>query len=299
MSSPTTHSAVTVIGLGPMGQAMAATLLQAGHPVTVWNRTPSRADGVVAAGARWATTPADAVQAADLVILSLTDYRRCGTYSAASVPHWPAARSSTSARIRRTGPARQPTGQRPAARRSWPAGSPAPMVGTEASYVYYSGDRSSFDVHRDALARIGEPRFLGDDPGRAQLMYQANLDIFLTALAGTVHATALVETAGITAEVFLPEAMEHFAAIPEMMAPEDAAGLGALIDAGKHPGEGSTALMMGATADHIHTTADSVGIDTALPRAVQALYHRAIGDGYGTDGWTRIIDGIRAPRAGG
>ena len=33
---------VTVIGLGPMGQAMARALQAGGHPVTVWNRTPSR-----------------------------------------------------------------------------------------------------------------------------------------------------------------------------------------------------------------------------------------------------------------
>ena len=50
--NPTTTqgSAVTVIGLGPMGQAMTRTLLTAGHPVTVWNRTAGRADGVVADG---------------------------------------------------------------------------------------------------------------------------------------------------------------------------------------------------------------------------------------------------------
>ncbi|GAB3473458.1 NAD(P)-binding domain-containing protein [Nocardiopsis coralliicola] len=236
----------------------------------MWNRTPSRADGVVAAGARWATTPADAVQAADLVILSLTDYQAMWD-ALGGVGTALAGRTIVNLSSDTPDRTREAADWAAARGASFVAGGimvPAPMVGTEASYVYYSGDRSSFDVHRDALARIGEPRFLGDDPGRAQLMYQANLDIFLTALAGIVHATALVETAGITAEVFLPEAMEHFAAIPEMMAPEDAAGLGALIDAGKHPGEGSTALMMGATADHIHTTADSVGIDTALPRAV-------------------------------
>ncbi|MER7083976.1 NAD(P)-binding domain-containing protein, partial [Saccharopolyspora kobensis] len=37
---------VTLIGLGPMGQAMVKVLLDAGHPVTVWNRTASRADDV-------------------------------------------------------------------------------------------------------------------------------------------------------------------------------------------------------------------------------------------------------------
>lgn len=34
---------VTVLGLGPMGRALASAFLAAGHPVTVWNRTPGRA----------------------------------------------------------------------------------------------------------------------------------------------------------------------------------------------------------------------------------------------------------------
>lgn len=41
---------VTVIGLGPMGRAMAAALLDRGYAVTVWNRTASRADDLVARG---------------------------------------------------------------------------------------------------------------------------------------------------------------------------------------------------------------------------------------------------------
>src|SRR5215204_2578923 len=48
---------VAVIGLGIMGHAMA-----------VWNRSPAKADDLVAAGARRAATPADAASGADLVI---------------------------------------------------------------------------------------------------------------------------------------------------------------------------------------------------------------------------------------
>lgn len=46
----------------------------AGHRVNVWNRTASRADRVVAAGATLASSPRDAVAAAPLVLISLTDY---------------------------------------------------------------------------------------------------------------------------------------------------------------------------------------------------------------------------------
>ncbi len=76
LSHPTRqNSPVTVIGLGPMGQAMTRTLLAVGHPVTVWNRTAGRADGVVSDGATLAATPREAVEASGLVILSLTDYQ--------------------------------------------------------------------------------------------------------------------------------------------------------------------------------------------------------------------------------
>jgi 3-hydroxyisobutyrate dehydrogenase-like beta-hydroxyacid dehydrogenase len=293
MSAPS----VTLIGLGPMGQAMARTLLAAGHAVTVWNRTPSRAEDVVSAGARLAPTPAEAVEASDLTVLSLTDYRAMwnilGDAPAALAGRTLANLSSDT-----------PDATRDAATwarshgASFLAGGvmvPAAMVGSERSYVYYSGDEDAFEVHRATLAHIGRPRFLGEDPARAQLMYQAHLDVFLTTLSGFVHATALVGSAGITAETFLPEVMHLFHAIPDMIAADGVAALGALLDAGEHPGSAASITMMGATADHIHATSEAVGIDTALPRAVQAHYHRAIGDGHGTDGWTRIIDAIRTP----
>ncbi|MBI3857571.1 MAG: NAD(P)-binding domain-containing protein, partial [Planctomycetes bacterium] len=47
---------IGVIGLGLMGRAMARRLVDAGHRVTVWNRDPSNAAELAAAGARQAAT---------------------------------------------------------------------------------------------------------------------------------------------------------------------------------------------------------------------------------------------------
>ena len=52
---------------------MAARLLDAGYPVTVWNRSPAKAASLVAQGARLATTPADAVEGADFVFTMVSD----------------------------------------------------------------------------------------------------------------------------------------------------------------------------------------------------------------------------------
>src|SRR5690606_17040903 len=61
------------IGLGIMGQPMAAHLRRAGHPLTVHTRTRSRAAQLLDAGATWAATPADAARAADVLFLCVPD----------------------------------------------------------------------------------------------------------------------------------------------------------------------------------------------------------------------------------
>jgi 3-hydroxyisobutyrate dehydrogenase-like beta-hydroxyacid dehydrogenase len=50
------------VGLGAMGQAMASNLLRAGHALTVWNRSPGKAQDLQAAGARVAASPAEAAR---------------------------------------------------------------------------------------------------------------------------------------------------------------------------------------------------------------------------------------------
>ena len=62
---------VTFIGLGIMGSRMAANLQRAGYNLTVHNRTQSKADALVEAGATWADSPAEAVRDADIVITML------------------------------------------------------------------------------------------------------------------------------------------------------------------------------------------------------------------------------------
>jgi 2-hydroxy-3-oxopropionate reductase len=61
------------IGLGIMGQGMAANILKAGFPLTVWNRTASRAESLVAAGAQLAATPRELAAQSDIIISCVSD----------------------------------------------------------------------------------------------------------------------------------------------------------------------------------------------------------------------------------
>jgi 3-hydroxyisobutyrate dehydrogenase-like beta-hydroxyacid dehydrogenase len=64
---------VAVLGMGGMGSRIALRLLDGGHAVTVWNRSPARSEPVVVAGARAASTPGEAASVAEVVITMLAD----------------------------------------------------------------------------------------------------------------------------------------------------------------------------------------------------------------------------------
>jgi 3-hydroxyisobutyrate dehydrogenase-like beta-hydroxyacid dehydrogenase len=64
---------IGLIGLGLMGRPMGMNLLKAGHPLTVWNRTASRASELVAAGATLAGSPKEVAASCDVLITMVSD----------------------------------------------------------------------------------------------------------------------------------------------------------------------------------------------------------------------------------
>lgn len=294
-ASPTpTRLPVAVIGLGPMGQAMVRALLRSDHPVAVWNRTESRAADVVAAGASLAATPDDALRSADVVVLSLTHY---GAMYDILGDHTAALAGTTIVNLSSD----TPDESRRAAEWAESHGAtlltggvmvPPPMIGTDDAYLYVSGPREAFDRFSSMLSVIGATRYVGADPGLAQLLYQAHLDVFLTTLSSLLHATALVTSAGMSAAEFVPEVLPTLTSTAEMIGGGEA--LAHSLDTGDHPGDLSTVLMMGATADHIVATSEALGVDSGLPRAVKSHYDRAIAAGYGTANWTSLYEVVKA-----
>ncbi|HEX6270707.1 MAG TPA: NAD(P)-binding domain-containing protein [Anaerolineales bacterium] len=67
-------SAVTVIGLGNMGSALAGALLENGCSITVWNRSPEKAAPLVDMGATLAPSAAAAIEASPIIMVCVTNY---------------------------------------------------------------------------------------------------------------------------------------------------------------------------------------------------------------------------------
>ena len=285
---------VTVIGLGPMGRAMAKAFLDAGHPTTVFNRTRSRADDLVRGGAALARSAPDAMAASELVVLSLTHYQAMYDLLGDVTDE---LHGTTLVNLSSDNPSEA---SRAAA---WAAGHnaeflaggimvPAPLVGKPEAYTFYSGPKSVLERHRDTLAVLSEIDYRGEDPELALLWYQAQLDLFMTTLASIQHAAALVGSAGVSAEEFLPYASNLMSQMPYFME-----GMDEAIDRREYVDEGASLTMMAAGIDHIVRASEEVGIDPGLPAAVRDLYRRALADGRGDQGGTSLIEMIKSPLA--
>jgi 3-hydroxyisobutyrate dehydrogenase len=68
---------IALLGLGLMGSGMAGRLLDAGYPLTIWNRTPDKAQAFTNRGARLAKSPREAAASAGVVISMLADVPVC------------------------------------------------------------------------------------------------------------------------------------------------------------------------------------------------------------------------------
>jgi 3-hydroxyisobutyrate dehydrogenase-like beta-hydroxyacid dehydrogenase len=64
---------IGLVGLGLMGRPMGMNLLKAGYSLTVWNRTASRAQELLAAGAALAASPREAAAASEILLTMVSD----------------------------------------------------------------------------------------------------------------------------------------------------------------------------------------------------------------------------------
>lgn len=288
-----TDPAVAVLGLGSMGRALAGAFLAAGHPTTVWNRSPGRAGELVAAGAIEVADAAEAVAAAEVAVVCLLDPAAVAAVLAAAGPAIAGAdvvnlTSSTPEAARSIATEVAALGGR------YVDGAimvPTPLVGSDDALVLYSGDAAAFARHRRTLGALGGTAdHLGDDPGLAAVLDLGMLDVFFNGMAAFLHAAALVRADGMPAGAFLPYA-ERIVAVLGGTLPQ----LAADVDRGEHPGDEDNLAMELAALDHVVEASRARGVDVALPAAVRDLAARAVGAGHGADGFSRVIDVLRPP----
>ncbi len=198
---------IAVIGLGGMGSGMAHALLRAGFPVTVYNRTESKAAPLARAGASIAPSAEAAATGASVVLLSLADETavedvlfgslsgilRAGQTVIDTSTVSPEFARAAAGRLAAIGPHRV---------EACVIGNPQ-MAAAGQLRVFAAGDKPDVDEVADVLAAIGQDlRYLGTTGRASSLKLAFNLLLGVQTL-GLAEAVEFAETAGLDRELLL------------------------------------------------------------------------------------------------
>jgi 3-hydroxyisobutyrate dehydrogenase-like beta-hydroxyacid dehydrogenase len=288
------HPALTVIGLGAMGARIAEVLLAAGHPTTVWNRTPGRADALVEQGAVRAGGVADAVAASPLVLVCVLDYAAAreilepvaGELAGRTLVHLSTG-TPRQAREMAAWAAEHGIDYVDSGMMATPT-----MIGKDGARFLYSGSQAAFDRYRSSLELLGTAEFFGEDAGLASLYDLALLSSMYAMFGGFFHGAALVGTAGVSAADFAERAASWVTAMTAGL-PYDAG----FVDSGDYrTADEQTVAFNEAALDMIVQVSaeEGIGVDVVAP--LQTLLARQVAEGHADASFARIFEGIRAGR---
>ncbi|GAA2220276.1 NAD(P)-dependent oxidoreductase [Streptomyces indiaensis] len=283
---------VTVLGLGPMGRALAGAFVDAGLRTTVWNRTAGRDRELLDRGAVGATSAAEAAAASKVTVVCLVNYEAVDAVLRQDEVE-AALKGRTVVNLTADTPARA----RDTA--AWAAAhgvryldgaimTPATTIGTPDAVFLNSGPEDLYLELAPVRAALGGTHtHLGEEIGRAAAYDIALLDIFWTAMAGYAHAMAVAGAEGVTARELAPFARGIGAILPPLF--EETA---VDADAGTYSGEGNPLTSAVSSMSHIVQVSESHGIDAGVMRAAEGMARRAVGLGHGQDGFIRVAEVI-------
>ncbi|MEU5950876.1 NAD(P)-binding domain-containing protein [Streptomyces sp. NPDC047525] len=289
----TTETPINVIGLGRMGQALAGAFLKAGHPTTVWNRTSSKADQLVAAGAQLAPTIGDALTAGSLTVICVTDYEAMyellgaggvaldGT-TLVNLTSGDSAQARDAARWAEERGARYLDGAIMAIPQ---------VIGTDQAVILQSGPQPDFEAHKSTLDALGTVTHLGADHGLASLYDVAGLAMMWSVLNAWLQGTALLRTAGVDAATYAPFAQQIAAGVAEWLP-----GYAEQIDSGSFPAEVSALETDAAAMAHLIEESEAAGVNAELPKLIKTMADRSIAAGHGGEQYPVLIEEFGRPR---
>ena len=278
---------VSVIGLGPMGFALAEALLKAGKRVTVWNRTADKADPLVEIGAQAAPTLIDAFDASPVVVLVLANHSvsREIIHTAASSlggravfnlgATAPSDALELSDFVERAG-----GNYLSGTILSYPR-----QIGQSDAAILYSGPQNTFAAHQGLLAAMaGNSAHVGLRADDAKRYGWPLYVMSFVAQAGFLEGAALARANGISAvdygELVISRGLPFLADILRDLAQRvetgDFAGNEAALEVEAHAVDGIAGLMRGHD------------ITGKCFEAMRDYVHAALGKGHGKDGLSVI-----------
>ena len=289
------RKAVTVIGLGAMGSALADAFLKSGHPTTVWNRSAGKADDLVAKGAVRAATVTEAFAASPLVVLCALDY------AAVREILDPLGDDAVSGRVLVNLTTGTPDQARETAGWATERGAEyldggiladPEQIGTPGARLYYSGSRGAFETHQATLKVLGEDAaYYGTDAGLASVYFMALIGLSYEIWIAYLHTLALVGAENVDATTFAPSATGVLTPTIGLLTEFARAA-----DDGNYPAVAGPLGTHAALMDDLIDTWQARDIDVERLKHVKTLVDRRVAEGHGADGFSSLIEEIKKQR---
>ncbi len=274
---------LTCVGLGLMGSALAHAMLAAGHRITVWNRSPGRAEELVGLGAREARSFTEALAASPVVLICIDSY---ASTRVLLEPEGQADHLFGRTIVNLT----TGTPREAEALSVWVGAQGARYldgailcgpneIGSKTGEVLISGDALAWQVAGPLLTCLaGKVRNVGEGVGAAAALDLAWLTMSYVQFIGVAHAACICRAQGIDLQAF----MDLFPAEP---APADADAytrkLARIIKDADYDHPTATLQVWGEALARIQMQARDAGIPSAIPDFIARYFHRAMGMGLG------------------
>jgi 3-hydroxyisobutyrate dehydrogenase-like beta-hydroxyacid dehydrogenase len=208
------------VGLGAMGAGIARRVMDADHPLVVWNRTQGKAQDLLDAGATWGGTPRETATRSDVLFTMLTNTAaveaaaggadgilaglRPGTVWCDLSTISPEASVALSARVAETGASFLDTPV---------SGSPATLAAGQMS-VMVGGERAAFEHVESVLHAIG-PKVTYIGPAGHAILSKVAINLALVvSVTAFAEAVTLVEKAGVDRAAVVDAALKSVIASP-------------------------------------------------------------------------------------
>ena len=217
-----TQRAIGFIGLGDMGQGIVPRLLHAGHSVTGWNRTVSKAAPLIERGIAWADTPREVAAASEIVFSMVTD---AAAVKAVALGDDGVIAGLSPGALYLDMSTIDPDVSRSVAEEFTAAGltmldaplSGSPITleqGTASTMV--GGDRAAFESVEPVLYDIGSKvSYIGDSGQAVQMKVAVNLSLIVQMIA-FCESVALAEKGGVDRETAVDAMLKSVVASPVM-----------------------------------------------------------------------------------
>ena len=284
---------VSVLGLGRMGSALARAFARADHEVTVWNRSPNRAEPLRRLGVAVSDSLQSACQASEVTVMCVADYavvRALLTDEDAVAGLRGRTLVQLTSGTPRDGRAlgewasTRDVGHVEGKIISYPE-----AIGTSDAALLYAGASPVFEAARPVLSALGgDPVYLGDDVGHPAALDASLLTVVMGAYVANMVGRALCEREGIS-----PNAWGLFAELLLTGAPKLVADLNARLDRGDVAGDQATLATWAHGAELLHADLVEAGIDSSLSGCIAGLVRQGLGRGHAEDDFAALYQIVK------